>query len=140
MATGDNRITPLFEPADRLTGRATAAIGAGKLLNFSGDFEGGPALSTTAPLTSGNRMKVAHATAAGVAIGVALADASGDGEQVDFICEGIVPVVSSGAIAAGAEVEVGAAGVAVTLASGKAVGVAVSAAAGNIVYVKLGRY
>jgi hypothetical protein len=48
-----------------------------------------------------------------------------------------VPVVSSGAIAAGAEVESNATGVAVTLASGRPLGLAVAAAAGNIVYVQL---
>jgi hypothetical protein len=49
----------------------------------------------------------------------------------------IVPVVSSGAIAAGAEVESNATGVAITLASGRPLGLAVAAAAGNIVYVQL---
>lgn len=140
MATGDNPITPLFEPADRITCRVTAAVNAGKFVLPSGNFEGGPALTVATPLTGGNLIRVAHATAAGPAIGVSLWDAAADGDQVGVICEGIVPVVSSGAIAAGAEVEVGAAGVAVTLAAGKSVGIAVSAAAGNVVYVKLGRY
>lgn len=137
MATGDNGILPLFEEADRLTCRVTAAVTAGHFVLPSGNFEGGPALSTSTPLVGGNNIQVAHATAAGPKLGVAQWDAAADGDRVGVATEGIWPVVSSGAIAAGAEVEVGAAGVAVTIASGKAVGLAVSAAASNVVYVYL---
>lgn len=139
MATGDNGILPLFEEADRLTCRATAAISAGHFVAPSGNFEGGPALSTTTPLTGGNNIQVAHCTAAAKALGLAMYDASGDGERLGVATEGIWPCVSSGAIAAGAEVEVGAAGVAVALASGRPAGQAVSAAASNVVYVMLYR-
>lgn len=137
MATYDNPITPLFEPAHRISARVTAAVGAGKFVSPSGDFEGSQTLSVAAPLTGGNRIKVAHTTAAAKALGVALWDAAADGDEVGVILQGIVPVVSSGAITAGAQVEVGAAGVAVVLASGIPAGQAVSAAAGNIVYVRL---
>jgi hypothetical protein len=137
MATGDNPITPLFEPGRNITCAVTAAVGAGKFVSPSGDFQGGPALVVATPLVSGNLIQVAHTTAATRALGVALWDAATSGDVVGVITGGIVPVVSSGAIAAGAQVEVGAAGVAVTIASGIAVGMAVSAAAGNIVYVKL---
>lgn len=137
MATGDNGILPLFEEADRITCRATAAVSAGHFVAPSGDFEGGPAFSVTTPLVGGNNIKVAHATAAAKALGVAMWDAAADGDRVGVATEGIWPVVSSGAITAGAEVEVGTAGVAVALASGRPAGQAVSAAASNVVYVKL---
>jgi hypothetical protein len=82
---------------------------------------------------------VAHTGAGLKALGVAVWDASGDGETLAVIAQSkaIVPVVSSGAIAAGAEVESNATGVAITLASGRPLGLAVAAAAGNIVYVQL---
>lgn len=137
MALGDNAITPLFEPGRNITCAVGAAVGAGKFVLPSADFQGGPALVVATPLVSGNLIVVSHATAAGPALGVALWDAPTAGDVVGVITGGVVPVVSSGAIAAGAQVEVGAAGVAVTIAAGKAVGIAVSAAASNVVYVKL---
>jgi hypothetical protein len=138
MATGDNAIVPLFEPGGRVTCRATAAVSAGHFVSPSG-FEQDPAINVSTPMTGGNMIKVAHTGAGLKALGVAVWDASGDGETLAVIAQSkaIVPVVSSGAIAAGAEVESNATGVAITLASGRPLGLAVAAAAGNIVYVRL---
>jgi hypothetical protein len=139
MATGDNAIVPLFEPGGRVTCRATAAISAGHFVAPSGDFEGGPAISVATPLVGGNLIKVAHCGAGLKALGVAVYDAAADGDPVPVLCGSkiIVPMVSTGAIAAGAQVQSDATGQAVVLSSGIALGLAVSAAASNIVYVQL---
>jgi len=77
------------------------------------------------------------ATTAGSAIGVSMDDAA-DGEVLD-IADGIVVVEAGGAIAAGADVEVGANGKAVAKTTGIGVGVAITGAtgAGQLVAVKL---
>ena len=80
------------------------------------------------------------ATAAGNALGVSRSDtAIGDYAPVDVL--GTALVIAGGAIAAGAAVEVGAAGAAVTLAAGKAVARlapgAVALAANDVVEVIL---
>jgi hypothetical protein len=77
------------------------------------------------------------ATAAGSAIGVSMNQAA-DGEVLD-IADGIVIVEAGGAIAAGADVEVGANGKAVAKTTGIGVGVAITGAtdAGQLVAVKL---
>jgi len=73
-----------------------------------------------------------HATAAGVAAGVSTADIA-SGEKGSIVCHpgAIVPVESTGTIAAGDEVEVGTAGVAAVLSAGIAVGIAMSGATGG---------
>jgi hypothetical protein len=83
MATGDNAIVPLFDPGPKITAAATAAIGAGRFVKPSGNFQGGPLLDLTGPttpLTGGNLMQVAQCVAGDKAIGVAGWDASGAGE------------------------------------------------------------
>jgi len=77
------------------------------------------------------------ATTAGSAIGVSMNEAA-DGEVLD-IADGIVVVEAGGAIAAGADVEVGADGKAVAKTTGIGVGVAITGAtvAGQLVAVKL---
>lgn len=69
-------------------------------------------------------------TAAGAALGVAAADAS-SGEQAPVKTHGVLLVEAGGVIAAGAEVEIGTAGKAVTIASGVAQGRAMDAAAAD---------
>jgi hypothetical protein len=71
-------------------------------------------------------IKVATAAAGAKAFGVAKYDAA-SGALVGILRGGVVPVTAGGTIAFGAEVEVGTAGKAITLASGKAVGKAVEA-------------
>lgn len=116
MALGDNPCIPFMEPGQTLTAQASAAVTGKRLVNISGNRT-----------TDGNYL-VAHATAAGRCIGVASYDAA-VGEKVGVLAEGILPVVTGGIIAAGAEVEVGTAGVAVTRATGIPVGVCLDGAA-----------
>ena len=77
------------------------------------------------------------ATAAGSAIGVSMNQAA-DGEVLE-IADGIVMVEAGGAITAGAGIEVGADGKAVTNTGGIGIGIALTGAAGagNIVAVKM---
>ena len=77
------------------------------------------------------------ATAAGSAIGVSMNQAA-DGEVLE-IADGIVMVEAGGAITAGAGIEVGTDGKAVTNTSGIGIGIALTSAAGagNVVTVKL---
>lgn len=107
-----NECTPLFVDGDVVTGLTTAAVTGKRFLGISGDRD------------AFGMIKVAPATAALRAFGVAGYDA-GSGATVPVIREGIVPVTAGGSITAGAEVEVGTGGKAVTLATGKAVGYAV---------------
>lgn len=146
MATGDNPIIPLFEDADRITAAATAAIGSGRFVKPSGNFQAGPLLDITGPttpLTGGNLIQVAQCVAGDRALGVADRDASGSGEVLGVITgHDIVPMVSGGATTAGAKVMSDANGAAVPWTSAaseanNALGIAVSAAAGGICYVKL---
>jgi hypothetical protein len=142
MATGDNAIVPLFDPGAKITAAATAAIGAGRFVKPSGNFQGGPLLDVTGPttpLTGGNLMQVAQCVAGDKAVGVAGWDASGAGEVLP-VYNGpgiVVPMVSGAATTAGAEVQSDANGAAIPLAAGKSNGMAVSAASGGVVYVRL---
>lgn len=142
MATGDNAIVPLFDPGRKVTAVATAAIGAGRFVKPSGNFQGGPLLDVTGPttpITGGNNMQVAQCVSGDKAFGVAAYDAAASGDPVPVYCGPglIVPMVSGAATAAGAEVQSDANGAAITLAAGKSNGMAVSAASGGVVYVRL---
>jgi hypothetical protein len=123
-----NECIPLFRPGGDLTGLATAAITGKRLVQ----------VSATRDATTG-LLKVAHATAAGRALGVAVKDtASGDRLSIVSGPGVIAPVTAGGTIAFGAEVEVGTSGQVVTLASGKAVGFAVEAGTnGNDIFIRL---
>lgn len=131
-----NECFPLFESSD-VTAQTTAAVTGKRFVDISADITSGPGLSST---SEGSNLKVAHATAAAKAFGVAEYDAA-SGAKVGVIGTPgrIVPVTSGAAITAGAEVEVGTAGKAITLASGKSCGKAVTTASGADVdvYVKL---
>lgn len=78
------------------------------------------------------------ATAAGPAIGVSMNQAA-DGEVLE-IADGIAMVEAGAAIAAGAIIEVGTSGKAVTNTSGVGIGTALTAAAaaGQLIAVKIG--
>jgi hypothetical protein len=82
--------------------------------------------------TTGALMSVAHATAAGRAVGIAAYDAA-SGARVAIIAGPgtIAPVTAGGSIAYDAQVEVGATGKVVTIASGVAVGRAMQAGTNN---------
>lgn len=139
MAKGDNAILPLYDDADHLTGRATAAIGGGRFVVISGDLEASPILSASAPSTSGGNMKIAQAGAGARALGVAAYDAAADGDKIHvYTGRQVVPMVAGANITAGVQVESDANGKPITLASGIANGIAVSTAtSGNVVYIAL---
>ncbi|OZC80196.1 DUF2190 domain-containing protein [Rhodococcus sp. 06-418-5] len=111
-----NENIDVYYPGTDLTGRATAAVTGKRFLAISGNRSNG-------------NIAVAHATAAGRVCGVSKYDAASG--AVVGIARGkdrVTYVTAAGAIAAFAEVEVGAAGQAVTKTSGVAVGYAVTAA------------
>lgn len=112
-----NECTPLFRPGRDITVLTTGAVVGKTFVAISG-----------APDATGLKaglLKAATCTGAAKAFGVASRDAD-SGTTVLVIKKGVVPVTAGGAIAVGAEVEVGASGKAVTLASGKAAGQAVT--------------
>jgi len=114
-----NEVAPLFRPGRDITGLATGAITGGRFIG----------VSATRDATTG-LIKVAHATAATRALGVAAADIA-SGAIGAILRGGVVPVTAGGAITAGAQVEVGTDGKAVALASGIAVGIAVETGSNN---------
>ncbi len=111
-----NECVPYFRPAANITGHATANVTGKRFVAVSNNLQ-----------TDGS-ISVAHAAAGAKAFGVVAYDAA-SGEKVGVLRAGhIAPVTAGGTIAAGAEVEVGSNGQAITLASGKAVGYAVTGA------------
>ena len=109
-----NECTPLFRPGRDITGLTTGAV-TGKTF-----------VDVSATRGADGMIKVATAAGGAKAFGVAKYDAA-SGALVGILRGGVVPVTAGGTIAFGAEVEVGTAGKAITLASGKAVGQAVEA-------------
>lgn len=118
-----NECIPLYRPGADLTCLTTAAVTGKRFVELSAD---------TLNATTGVIASVAHATAAGPALGVSAYDAA-SGARVPVVRGkgSIVPVAAAGTIAYGAYVEVGTAGKAVTLASGKAVARAMQAGSNN---------
>lgn len=114
-----NECKPLFRPGDEVTVLTTGAVTGSTFVDVSATRD-----------TATGLIKVTTATGAVKPFGVASYDiASGSKGSVQR--EGIVFVTAGGAIAAGAEVEVGANGKAVTLASGKSVGKALETGSNN---------
>jgi hypothetical protein len=107
----------VYEPGQHVTGHTSAAVTGKRFLKISGNRSDG-------------NIAVAHADAAGRICGVSAYDAA-IGKKVTVLRGNsrVVFVTAGGAIAAFAEVEVGANGTAVTLAAGKAVGYAITGAA-----------
>lgn len=106
-----NECIPFYRPGADLTAVADTAVTGKRFVDIAGDAPADAALL------------IEHATAAGDKIGVAAHDiAAGEYGHVISAPGEVVPVTATGAIAAGAEVEVGANGTAATLAAGVAVG------------------
>ncbi|MGN7861461.1 capsid cement protein [Microbacterium sp. 22303] len=124
-----NESIPLYRPGADLTATAGAAIVGKTFVD----------ISAAVNAASGTTATVVTATAAGLSVGVASRDtASGAKLHILRGVGSIVPVTAGGTIAVGAEVEVGANGRAVTIASGKARGRAWSAGtSGNDVFIEL---
>ncbi len=116
-----NECIPLFKPGQDITCLTTGAVTGCTFVDISAARD-----------TATGLIKVATATAAGLSFGVASYDAA-SGKRVPVIRGkgSIVPVLCGGTIAAGAEVEIGSGGKAVTIASGKARGRAVEAGSNN---------
>lgn len=114
-----NESKPLFRPGQDVTALTTADV-------VGSTFVG---VSATRDATTG-LVKVATATSAGKAFGVASADIA-SGKIGKILRGGITFVTAGGAITAGAQVEVGANGKAVALASGVAVGHALETGSNN---------
>lgn len=125
MAT--NEAIQFYKPGMDITGHTTAAVIGKRFVAISGDRQSGPGLSAMANVDDGSNYRVAHAAAAGRIFGVAAHDAAIN-KKVNVIRGGVVPVTTGAAIAAFAEVEVGANGTAVPKATGIAVGYALTAA------------
>lgn len=137
MATGDNSVSPLYEPGSRITAAVTAAVTGGKFVKISGNFQSGPLLSTAA---DGGNIQVATCTAGVKALGVAGYDGATAGDKIPVICghDIVVPMTAGAAITAGNEVECDANGNPIPLATGRPCGMAISGAAnGATVYVRL---
>lgn len=125
-----NECIPAYRPGTDLT----AVVGAGGVTGKT--FVN---ISAALDVTAGTPATVVTATAAGLTVGVVSRDAAA-GTKVQILRGpgSIVPVTAGGTIAVGAEVEVGASGRAVTIASGKARGRAWTAGtSGNDCYIEL---
>ncbi|WZH38760.1 MAG: DUF2190 family protein [Microbacterium enclense] len=124
-----NECIPLYTPASDVTVRAASAIVGKTFVALLGGVN---------PST-GQLATVVPAPLAGASVGVASRDTASGAVMHLIRAKGIiVPVTAGGDVSVGAEVEVGANGRAVTLASGKARGRAWSAGtAGNDVFVEL---
>jgi len=124
-----NETIPLYRPGDDVTATASGAIVGKTFVDISAGVNA----------ATGTTLTVVTATAAGATVGVASRDtASGAKLHVLRGKGSVVPVTAGGNITAGAEVEVGTNGRAVTLASGKARGRAWSAGtSGNDVFIEL---
>lgn len=108
----------VYAPGADITAQATTAVVAQRFVAISGNR------------TAGGNIAVAPATAAGRAFGVAATDAPVGGlVTVVRGASRVVRVTAAGAIAANAEVQVGADGKAITKAAGIAVGYVVSGVA-----------
>lgn len=128
MTLPANQCIPYHEGSGWISAHASAAVVGKTFVMVSANRDASVLLNN---LSTGGNIKVATATAAGKIFGVAGHDAAIN-TKLNVVKAGsgfIVPVTANGAIAAGVEVEVGAAGQVRTLAAGKAVGLCVDAAA-----------
>lgn len=114
-----NEAAPLFRPGQSVTALATADVTGKRFVGVSETRDAATGL-----------VKVATATSAAKAFGVASRDVASGG-TVAVIRGGILFVAAGGSISAGAQVEVGSNGKAVALASGVAVGTALETGSNN---------
>lgn len=124
-----NESIPLYRPGADLTATAGGAIVGKTFVD----------ISAAVNAATGTPIAVVTATAAALSVGVASRDTA-PGAKLHVLrgVGSVVPVTAGGTIAAGAEVEVGASGRAVTIAAGKARGRAWSAATvGTDVFIEL---
>lgn len=82
---------PFFKPGHDLTGHCTAAVVGGHLVRVSANAQADGAYS------------VAHCGAGQRPVGVAMRDGA-IGDRIPFSSAGVLPIISTGALAAGTEV------------------------------------
>lgn len=116
---------PFFKPGDDLTGHCTAAVVGQHLVSISANVQADGAYSVA---TTGAGLR---------ALGVAMRDGA-IGDRIPIMTEGVLPIISTGALAAGVEVQADAAGQVIALAAGRSVGVLMAdVAAGAVAQVKV---
>lgn len=126
-----NDLIPYKRPGEDVTGITTAAVTGKKCVQITAAKDN--LTEGLAADAGGNAYKVGHPNASGAlgaakrVFGVAKYDAA-SGAFVGIVREGIVPILTSGAVTAGVEVEVAADGSVVTLASGIPIGLACNSA------------
>lgn len=124
-----NECLPYYDEGEAITANCTANVTGKTCVSISGNMTSGPGLSNTG---EGGVPQVATATAAGRIFGVASHDqVTGKLVTVLRASKLVLPITAGGAIAAFAEVEVGAGGKVVTKAAGVAIGYALTAATNN---------
>lgn len=138
-----NICVPLFKGGEKdLTVRATATVVGKTFAAISADIESGPVITTAVLPTTydGGNLRAATCGAGVKPDGVFAYDQASGGVVPIIRQQGgaIAPVTAGAAITAGQEVEVGTAGKAIPLASGKVAGRATTTAALNTdCYVEL---
>ena len=126
-----NECIPLFRPGADITCQTTVAVIGKRFVDISATRDATTGLIKVAPAAASTTIK---------AFGVAAYDQATVGGRVAVINGPgqIVPVQAAGAITAGADVEVGAAGQVVAKTTGVAVGKAVETGSnGNDVFIEL---
>lgn len=116
MAT--NEALPVFKPGQSITYRTSAAVIGGRLVEITGDRE------------------VAHAAADSAKVVGIAAWSAGIGEEVTVHSGGVLPVLASGAVAAGDRVSAAANGKGATAVAGAEIGVALTSGTDASVDVK----
>jgi len=113
-----NEAIPFYRPGQDITCKAGVALTGKRLCAITGNRSGGPGLGTDLQ----NLYVVGLPAAGGRVLGVVGYDV-GAGDPVPVKREGVLPILTAGAIAAFAEVECDAQGRVITKASGVAIGV-----------------
>jgi hypothetical protein len=126
LLTGANDCIPYYKPGADLPAAAGTAITGKRFIKVSANRQSGPGLSSTA---EGSNYTMAQCVAGDKAVGVSMYDTPVNG-KVGIVREGIVPVTSGAAVAAGQEVQSDALGKAIPLAAGKANGYCMSGVGG----------
>lgn len=119
-----NECIPFYEPGKDLTGHVTKSGGVTGCTFAAMDATGeGHPSTAVSDATSGGNLPVTTPAAGGDTVGVFGHDAA-QGKKVKLVrgAGKVVPIKASGAIAAGAEVQTTAAGLAIVLSDGKARG------------------
>lgn len=116
-----NECIPLYDAGDEVTVTASANVTGKTFVSLTGAVNA----------SNGTLATAGPCPAAAKAFGVANKDAASGTRLVALRGPRVVPVACAGTFAAGDEVEVGANGQAVKLASGKPVGYAMSAGSAN---------